>query len=554
MATLLTTLKRRPWLAVAGVMVLALALRVAPLVMGPPWMDETATAIFSLGNSSRTLPLNRLVDLEAFLAPLQGSGRFVADQVLQHLFAEDNHPPLFFLLAHGWLKLVQPDAGLANLGWHRLLPALLGVVAVLISAAVGRVALGSARGALLGALWMAISPLALAQSLEIRHYSLAIVLSTASLLCFTRAWRAHRAAQPLPWPWVITWVASNAAGVACHYFFVMGLLMQALAAAVLMRRNGRCWLALAASIGQAALWIPALRGFAGSGQSSWLQIDPSQPAALLAVPLQALLGVLFTAVAPGTYAVHPWQWPFAVAAGLATLIAVAVLLRAGRSSTEASRLFAVLVGCGLLVQIGLSLLLLSDFSKGFRYSFFLIPAAVGWLACRCDAWFAAPAAGLRRAALTLLLCALISAIGVDAGAVLPKWYSADLLTDRIARDSRHQVVLVYDHARVDTGPMVVGIEPLSVAWWIGQHPNLQRRLQNDGQPLQLMLAVDGPGLPGADRQNASAALNALAGPFDLWFIGAAPERLISAGCQLAERGSEGNHSFSHYRCASGIRS
>ena len=76
---------------------------------------------------------------------------------------------------------------------------------------------------------------------------LAILLSTASLLCFVRVWRAHRAAQEVPWPWLISWMLINGAGVACHYFFVMGLLMQALATAVLMRSNRRCWLALAAS-------------------------------------------------------------------------------------------------------------------------------------------------------------------------------------------------------------------------------------------------------------------------------------------------------------------
>jgi uncharacterized membrane protein len=516
-------------------------------------MDEAATAIFSAGNSSRNLPLNQLVDLNAFLAPLQGSGRFMPEQVLQHLFAEDNHPPLYFLLAHGWLRLVQPDAGLADIGWHRLLPALLGVLAVLVSGAVGRIALGSPRGGLLAALWMAISPLALAQSLEIRHYSLAILLSTASLLCFVRVWRAHRATQEVPWSWLIFWVLINGAGVACHYFFVMGLLMQALATAVLMRSNRRCWLALAASMALAALWLPALSGFAGSGQSSWLQFDPTQPAALLAIPMQGLLGVLFTAVAPGTYAVHGWQWPFAVAAGLATLTAVVTTLRDGRGATPSSRLFAVLVGSGLVVQIGLSVLLLSDFTKGFRYSFFLIPAVVVWLASSCEAWLRASDPRQHRAVTTLLICALISAIGVDAGAVLPKWYSADLLAERIARDSRHQVVLVYDHAPVGSGPMVIGIEPLSVAWWIAKHPDLLRRLEPDGQPLQLLLAADGPGLPGADRNTAAAQLNALAEPTDLWFIGAAPERLISDQCRLAARGSEGNHSFSHYRCRSRMR-
>ena len=566
---------RRFWIALGLIVLLALGLRLLPLAVQPPWMDEVASTIFSLGNSSRSVPINRLVDLHTFLQPLQGSGRLAPGAVIQHLLGEDNHPPLYFLLAHGWLRLVQPEAGLASIGLSRLLPALLGVAAVPLSAAVGGVALQSRRGALLAALWMAISPLALAQSLEIRQYSLAILLSTGSLLCLVKAWRLHQAGKILPIGWLLGWIAVNGAGVASHYFFVLGVLMQGAAIALLLRRNRRCWLALLGSLAMAALWLPVLAGFAGSGQSSWLRMDPSQPAALLAMVLQGLLGVLFAAVAPGTYAVHPWQWPFAVAAGLATLAGVALLgaglrftlLRRGQrqedlqqerqpgqitainlAGMEATAMLAVLVACGLAVQIAISLALLSDFTKGFRYSFFLIPTVVALLAALCEAQLASSSPLRRRRSIALLACGLVCALGVDAGAVLPKWYAGNLLAERIAHDSSLPIVLAYDHNPVGTAPTVIGHEPLSLAWWIGRHPERFKDQAGNAQSPRFVMAADGPGLPGARRQESLAAIAQICEPIDLWVIGSNPQTFVNPSCQLIQQGSEGSHLFIHYRC------
>ena len=544
---------RRFWLALGAVMLLALVLRVAPLALKAPWMDEAATMIFSLGNSSRSVPLNQLVDLETFLRPLTGSAAADPGAVVKHLLREDNHPPLYYLLAHGWFHLSQPGGGLASISLSRLLPALLGVAAVPLSYRVGAIALGSRRGGLLAALWMALSPLAVAQSLEIRHYSLAILLGTASLLCLVKTWDLDRRSRALPIGWLLAWIGINAAGVATHYFFVFALLMQLVTTAVLLRRNRRCWLALLASLGAAALWLPLLASHAGSTQSSWLRVDPSQPGALLGIPLQALLAALFNAVAPGTYAVHLWQWPLAIAAGIATLTGLVVLMRLLRhslrgASTEqqAVRLFAVLMGSGLAVQIGISLLMLSDYTKGLRYSFFLVPPSTALLAALCEQWLGTQ--GRARPVMTLLACGLICALGVDGGAVLPKWYSADLLLKRIARESEQPVVIAYDNNPVGLKPAVIAHEPLSVAWWAARHPHLLADLQRSGQPLRLVLAIDGPGLPGVSRSQAEAAIAAIPTPIDLWVIGGNPKSFLNPSCELVARGSEGSHIFNHYRC------
>lgn len=547
------------WLGV--LLLLALALRLAPQALTrAPWMDEAATTIYSLGNSSRSLPVNRLVDLEGALAPLTGSTTADPGAVVRHLLTEDNHPPLFFLLAHGWSRRLQPAGGVASLSRQRLLPVLLGAAAVPLSLWTGWLALGTGRGALLAGLWMAISPLAVAQSLEVRHYSLAILLTAASQLCFVQAWRCWREGRPLPWPWLLSWIGINAAGICSHYFFVFALLMEVAATAVLMRRYKPSWVALTASLATAALWLPVLMTFAGSNQSSWLRMEPTNPAHPLGMLLQALLGVLFNAVAPGTAAVHGWQWPWAITTGLATLIGLALLWQLTRTQATGPLpsgrntplwLFVVLVGCGLAVQTGISLLLMSNYAKGFRYSFFLIPPSTALLASVCESAWVQGRKGGARSVIALLSCALICSLGVDAGVVLPKWYQGDLLVERIARDSEHPIVLAYDENPVDLQPTVIGHEPLSVAWWIAEHPDIKARLVKEGQPLRLVVAIDGPGMPDARRLQARAAIATIKTPIDLWAMGGRgghPEMLSNPRCRVVAQGSEGSHAFIHFRC------
>lgn len=46
-------------------------LRFTHLASKPPWNDEFATVVFSLGNSLRTVPLDQAIALDTLLRPLQ---------------------------------------------------------------------------------------------------------------------------------------------------------------------------------------------------------------------------------------------------------------------------------------------------------------------------------------------------------------------------------------------------------------------------------------------------------------------------------------------------
>lgn len=552
----------QPWLALITILLLALALRLPGLGDRAPWMDEVASTIFNLGNSSRNTPINEVVDLDTFLRPLQWSGHFSPGEVMKHLFAEDNHPPLYFVLAHGWIRLFHSNPGLADIGLNRLFPALLGVAAVPISAWLGQTAIGTRRGGLIAAFWMAVSPLALAQSLEIRQYSLGILLSTASLLCFVKAWQRQRNGQKLPMAWMVSWIAINAAGLACHYFFVLGILMQTLSAGIVLRHNRRSWVALLLSLSLGMAWLPTIAGFSGSQQSSWLRMSTNEPLQRLAIPIQSALGALFSGLAPGTYAVHPWQWPLLIACGIATLTGVILLVLmsrnnpqdrfVGSSSSEATRragtMLATTLLCGLAIQTALSLILMSDFTKGYRYSFFIIPVATTWLATICENQLSSQRPSPRRRSLALMGCGLICALGVTGGSVLPKWYNSELLIKKIAQESQQSILIAHDLGTIGRQPKVIGIDPLSIAWWIGSHRDKSRTSSTITPRFLLTANTGSPAAADTLRMTTKTTIAQLHEPIDLWVIDSSADSFLNPTCRLISQGSEGSHLYAHYNC------
>ncbi|PSN19190.1 glycosyltransferase, partial [filamentous cyanobacterium CCP5] len=113
-----------------GWFLLALVLRLAFLTHKPLWMDEVATVIFTLGNSSYSAPLDQVASLNQLLTPLQPRSEATVGSAVQYLLQEDNHPPAYFALAHLWMNLFPPVNGMASAWAARSLPALLGALSV----------------------------------------------------------------------------------------------------------------------------------------------------------------------------------------------------------------------------------------------------------------------------------------------------------------------------------------------------------------------------------------------------------------------------------------
>ncbi len=139
-------------LLVSLCILLALALRILRLDFQPLWWDEGYSVWFA------THPLAQMAALTA----------------------QDIHPPLYYALLHGWIGLL--GAGPVAL---RLFSVLLGIVTIPVIYRTG-LRLLSRRAALLAAFLLAISPLHVYYSQEVRMYGLVALLSTGVL---ATAWR-----------------------------------------------------------------------------------------------------------------------------------------------------------------------------------------------------------------------------------------------------------------------------------------------------------------------------------------------------------------------------
>jgi mannosyltransferase len=144
--------RRMPQWPIMAILALAFALRVYRLTHLSFWLDEGYSA-FAAG-----LPLPDLL-------------QFVASRA---------HPPLYFLLLHGWAWLGQADFVL------RFLSVLWGVVGVAGLYVLGRRLLGRRIG-LLAALLLAVSPMHIWHSQDARMYSQLFALAVLSTYLLVRA-------------------------------------------------------------------------------------------------------------------------------------------------------------------------------------------------------------------------------------------------------------------------------------------------------------------------------------------------------------------------------
>lgn len=221
------------WVAVG------VGLRLLRLNSKVPWTDEFATIVFSLGHTFKTIPLDQALSINALLQPIQPDLTTRVGDVLHHLLKESNHPPLYFVLAHLWMRLFPTEDGLISMWAARSLPALFGVLSIPAMFGFGYLAFRSRLVGQMAAALMAVSPFAVYLAQEARHYTLAILFAIASISCLIVAVRSihHRTLLPL---WVgLIWVVVNTLGVATHYFFALTLGAEALALLALAWRQNK---------------------------------------------------------------------------------------------------------------------------------------------------------------------------------------------------------------------------------------------------------------------------------------------------------------------------
>ncbi|MDJ0575239.1 MAG: glycosyltransferase family 39 protein [Xenococcaceae cyanobacterium MO_234.B1] len=209
------------WIAVGT------GLRLTNLELKPPWADEWATLVFSLGNSFKTIPLEQIISLDTLLQPLQLDKGTEPQDVVTYLMRESTHPPVYFVLTHLWLKLFSQE-GLVSLGLARSLSAWLGVLGIPGIFALGKLITGSRTVGQVAAALMAVSPYGIYLGQETRHYTLAILWVMASLACLVIAIKCLAVRKSPAIALIIIWVIVNSLGVATHYFFALTLVTEIL--------------------------------------------------------------------------------------------------------------------------------------------------------------------------------------------------------------------------------------------------------------------------------------------------------------------------------------
>lgn len=414
------------WTAIAA------GLRFWNLDLKPPSSIEVATVGFGLGNGFGAVPVDQLVPPGALLEALRLDPTVAIAQLLDRLADQSTHPPLFFLLMHGWLTALTAPGAVATWTAARSLSALLGVAAVPLAAILAGTIARSRRAAIWAAPLMALSPYGVYLSQEARHYTLAALLAMGSWILAVRSARRFERDRPDPFSdqrssqitghssphhqdqtdqnprgrfgaiaEVALWVLLNGLGMATHYLYGLVTVTQGLLFGALAIARSRRWgwrslggqfgakLGLLAALQGAtiALWIPFMERASESEMTEWVG-DHLSGGDLLMVPLRLILWLLSMVM---LLPIERQPWPIAIASGVLLLggaIALGSLVwRRGREpilDPSLDRVGRWAIGAGVGGALAIFLLMAyggrADLSVAPRYQFTYFPLVIAAIA------------------------------------------------------------------------------------------------------------------------------------------------------------------------------
>ncbi|MDJ0679918.1 MAG: hypothetical protein QNJ18_08670 [Xenococcaceae cyanobacterium MO_167.B52] len=268
--------------------VIGFILRITNLELKPPWSDEWATLVFSLGNSFRTIPLNDIISLDSLLSPLQLNKNTNTYDVVNNLLTESTHPPLYFVLTHWWLKIFGSNGEFVSIWLGRLLSALIGVLTIPAIFSLSLLLFRSQIIAHITAILITVSPWHIYLSQEARHYTLAMLWIMASLGCLNCAITSLKEQKTISSTIIIVWIIINSCGVATHYFFGLTLLAETLVLLVYWLQDSlkyktkilkaswqRIYLAIIGTFIGCSSWFFTWRSIPDNQLTSWIFTDNS---------------------------------------------------------------------------------------------------------------------------------------------------------------------------------------------------------------------------------------------------------------------------------------
>ena len=509
---------------------LGLVLRCIGLGTLPPWTDECATLVFSLGNSFLGVPLNEFISPDQLLEPLQRSPTTGLGDVWQHLMSESTHPPLYFLFNHLWLQGFPQE----QLLWaSRAFSAFWGALTIPALYGLAKRSFASETVAELAAALMALSPLGIFLAQEARHYTLAILLAIASFYAFSLAVESlvqnHSPARHWLWGWTFFWIFVNGLGIAVHYFFGLVPLIQGLVLGKHwcqgrlqgpISRTAKPWRGVGvAAVGTAVaglVWLPVWRRFADSDLTDWvtdgdLGIFPPLGRTILWLVSMVLM-------APLDALVLPLWW--IVITGLILLFILwkvwQLLEFFSPHHPPQSRIWLEVFIVGLLLFLGITYLTGNDLTLAPRFFFPLLPIVILVLASGLETLWN------RRSKQLYILAgiALLGSLSVVTNFSYLQHHRGDRLAQVIRQTSDVPVVLATTHKHHgQTGRLQ------AIAWDLAKY--------NFSQSQYFLLAHPEPQAYPTDI--LAQELQDIPPPFDVWYVNFHAHKLGDRGGQFAAK-------------------
>ena len=543
------------WLTVGA------GLRFAQLEAKPPWSDEWATIVYSLGHTFATVPLDRIISLDALLQPLQLDSMQGTGAVIHYLMRDSTHPPFYFVLSHWWIKLLSPQEGLLSIGIVRSLSALLGVAAIPAMFGVGCLGFRSYPVGQIAAALMAVSPYGIYLAQEARHYTLAILWAIASLGCLIVTVRHIRAKTPPPVWVILIWVGVNSLGMATHYFFSLALAAEFL---VLMsvwlvdKRFSAGWIriygAVVGTLAGVFVWFPALRQISGNELTDW--IYEGDPLKEFLSPIGQLCAWIVTM--PFMLPVEGTPLPLTVLSGLAIMIFLIWLLPSVVRSLPLSLSVQVLgeyAIASIALVLGVTYLFGADLTVAARFQFNYFPAILlllgAGLASLWQKVESPPSAfgkGFRArgktAVIVALMMGLLGGLTVVSNFGYQKFERPDLL------------IPVMIEAQIRTEPILIAttyqsygqtVEMMGLAW---QFRALLNEQNNQVSSPQFLLAEQDP--PQHATQVLQQAVRQT--PLQLWLVNFSAPIQLPPQCATDSQfeGKVPGYRYRLYRCRSSV--
>lgn len=438
------------WIKYRGLglaLIVGVGLRFWHLDTKPLWMDETITALFSLGQDYTQVPIQTLLSLNE-LTEIFTWIPTSCTAITQTVATQSTHPPVFFCLLHGWVGLLQPH--LSNLAWAlRSLPALLGVGAIAAIYGLARTAYSPVAGTVAAGL-VAVSPFAVYLSQEARHYTLPLLLvafALTALVAMQQDLQLQR--SPRLWVW-LSWIGVNVLGFYIHYFFLLALVAQLL---TLLGWLGwqRHWRAISwVGVSTAAIvllylpWALQFLSHISRPETDWLRVARTQWLEYLAPLYQMAAGLVIMVVMLPVEDQPLW---LTLLSGMAMLLFIIWLCRwlwqgwrhlwRRPELQPATVLLAGFVGAVLAEYLAIALLTGKDLTLAPRYNFIYYPAVAALLAGGLT-HLSQYGHLIRR---SVLLVGVISSLCVDLNLAFPKPFEPAAVSQDISASRQPQLVI-----------------------------------------------------------------------------------------------------------------